>query len=150
MLISIVISHFFYDFIVGSVKKAISTLGILHYRSRSKDAGVVSEDLRAPYNVSNDILNPFRVLSLFKRMSDEVYRDNLEPGLYWDTCLGFGNHCNELFIAFLYVIHFLFLSFNFFFLFLFSRYSSLRRTASYFFYLIDPRNSSLLMLQCLL
>ncbi|XP_008465290.3 DNA-directed RNA polymerase III subunit 1 [Cucumis melo] len=55
----------------GSVKKAVSMLGILHYRARSKDAGVVSEDLRAPYNVSNDILNPFRVLCLFQRMSDE-------------------------------------------------------------------------------
>ncbi|TYK21244.1 DNA-directed RNA polymerase III subunit 1 [Cucumis melo var. makuwa] len=56
---------------LGSVKKAVSMLGILHYRARSKDAGVVSEDLRAPYNVSNDILNPFRVLCLFQRMSDE-------------------------------------------------------------------------------
>lgn len=65
------------------MKKAVSMLGILHYRSRSKDAGVVSEDLRAPYNVSNDILNPFRVLSLFKRMSDEVYIDkSLGSALY--------------------------------------------------------------------
>ena len=73
---------YLYDFVVGSVKKAVSMLGILHYRSRSKDAGVVSEDLRAPYNVSNDILNPFRVLSLFKRMSDKVYIDNPQDLVY--------------------------------------------------------------------
>lgn len=75
--IPMVIELMLYDSIVGSVKKAVSMLGILHYRARSKDAGVVSEDLRAPYNVSNDILNPFRVLCLFQRMSDEVYIDNL-------------------------------------------------------------------------
>lgn len=77
VLRSIIISHIFYDSIVGSVKKAVSMLGILHYRVKSKDAGMVSEDLRAPYNVSNDILNPFRVLSLFKRMTDEVYIDSI-------------------------------------------------------------------------
>ncbi|KAK7404643.1 hypothetical protein VNO78_05598 [Psophocarpus tetragonolobus] len=66
-------------YINGSVKKLPASLTIIHDCSKCKN-NIVEEiesalsrikDSRATTNVSNRILNPFQVLSLFKRMLDE-------------------------------------------------------------------------------
>lgn len=66
--------------IAGSVKKAVSMLGIIHDRSKLSDGledcrSAIShtKESKASINIQSHILNPAKVLSLFKRMLDEVY-----------------------------------------------------------------------------
>ena len=64
----------------GSVKKVVSTLKIIHDRSKCNDSSVEefqsavshTRESRATNNMDTHILNPFQALSLFKRMLDEV------------------------------------------------------------------------------
>ena len=66
--------------VTGSVKKAVSNMGIIH--DRSKLLGGL-EDCRSAIShknkssasiyIESHVLNPARVFSLFKRMLDEVY-----------------------------------------------------------------------------
>lgn len=66
--------------IVGTVKKANSILGIAHDLSKVSDGSLeecrsavsVRKDSQANYNRVN-VLNPARVLALFKRMLDKVH-----------------------------------------------------------------------------
>ena len=67
--------------IAGSVKKVVSTLGIIHDRSKLSDGleecrSAIShtKESRASIHMQSHILNPARVLSLFKRMLDEVHK----------------------------------------------------------------------------
>lgn len=63
------------------VKKAVAVLGIIHDRSKVTDgsleefASAIShtKESKAPVNAATYILNPVKVLFLFKRMIDEVY-----------------------------------------------------------------------------
>ncbi|RDY11124.1 DNA-directed RNA polymerase III subunit 1, partial [Mucuna pruriens] len=67
-------------YINGSVKKVPASLTIMHDCSKCKNNTVEElesalsriKDSRTTTNVSNQFLNPFQVLSLFKRMLDEV------------------------------------------------------------------------------
>ena len=66
--------------IAGSVKKVVSTLGLLHDRSKLNDGlekcrSEIShtKESKASINMQSHILNPATVLFLFKRMLDEVY-----------------------------------------------------------------------------
>ena len=62
------------------MKKAVSVLGIIHDRSKIADGSLEecssaishTKESKASFSVV-DILNPVKVLSLFKRMMDEVY-----------------------------------------------------------------------------
>lgn len=66
-------------FYEGMVKKATGSLGVIHDRSKIIDNSLEecraaishTKEFKASINVAN-ILNPDRVLSLFKKMLDEV------------------------------------------------------------------------------
>lgn len=65
----------------GMVKKAISMLGIIHDRSKINGGSLEefrsaishTKESKSSINPATYIINPVEVLSLFRRMSDEVY-----------------------------------------------------------------------------
>lgn len=66
-------------YINGMVKKAVNSIGIVHDRSRITDGSLEecksaishTKESKASFNLINN-LNPIRVLSLLKKMLDEV------------------------------------------------------------------------------
>ncbi|KAJ4725928.1 DNA-directed RNA polymerase subunit [Melia azedarach] len=66
-------------YINGMVKKAVAVLGIIHDRSKVTDGSLEeftsaishTKESKAPVNAATYILNPVKVLFLFKRMIDE-------------------------------------------------------------------------------
>lgn len=66
--------------VVGTVKKAVAMLGIIHDRSKINDNSLEefrsaishTKESKASFNVATYVLNPVKVLSLFKRMTDLV------------------------------------------------------------------------------
>ncbi|XVF46430.1 hypothetical protein PTKIN_Ptkin03bG0026100 [Pterospermum kingtungense] len=65
-------------YVNGTVKKAVAMLGIIHDRSKINDNSLEefrstishTKESKASFNVATYVLNPVKVLSLFKRMTD--------------------------------------------------------------------------------
>ncbi|XP_022755688.1 DNA-directed RNA polymerase III subunit 1 isoform X1 [Durio zibethinus] len=65
-------------FVNGTVKKAVAMLGIIHDRSKINDNSLEefrsaishTKESKASFNIATYVLNPVKVLSLFKRMTD--------------------------------------------------------------------------------
>ncbi|XVE59161.1 hypothetical protein DITRI_Ditri05aG0023300 [Diplodiscus trichospermus] len=65
-------------YVNGTVKKAVAMLGIIHDRSKINDNSLEefrfaishTKESKASFNIATYVLNPVKVLSLFKRMTD--------------------------------------------------------------------------------